>query len=407
MRPTVLLRLALRSLRRNKLRTFLTMLGIIIGVGAVIAMLAVGEGARSSVESSIASLGTNVINVYPAGMRGAGGGARGEAGASSRLTAADVEAARREVPALKHVSPIARASAQIKYGGQNVRTQVFGVYPEYLDIRQWELESGSPLSASEERGGAKVALLGRTVAANLFAGEDPVGKTIRIKNLPFRVAGVLKAKGQNSFGQDQDDIIVAPFTTVQRKVLGVAHAQSLIASAVSKESVPEASAALDELLRRRLRVAPGEESAFSVRTQQELSEAMTATSRTLTTLLSSIAAISLLVGGIGIMNIMLVSVTERTREIGIRLAVGARGRDILMQFLVEAVVISVLGGIIGVVLGVGVSTVLAEAQGWAVKVSPSALFLSFAFSAATGVFFGWYPARKAARLNPIEALRYE
>jgi putative ABC transport system permease protein len=403
---SALLRAALRSLRRNKLRTFLTMLGIIIGVAAVIAMLAVGEGARTSVESSIASLGTNVINVYPGGQRSAGG-ARGEAGSGSRFTLPDVEALRGEIEQIKHISPVARTSAQIKYGGQNWRSSVWGVYPEYLDIRQWELESGAPLSASEERGGAKVCLLGRTVAKNLFGDEDPVGKSIRIKNLPFRVAGVLQAKGQNSFGQDQDDIVIAPFTTVQRKLQGSANIGSLIASAVSEEAVPEASVRVEELLRRRLKVPDNEEAGFSVRTQQELSEAMTATSRTLTVLLSSIAAISLLVGGIGIMNIMLVSVTERTREIGIRLAVGARGRDILLQFLVESVVISFLGGLIGVAFGIGASTFLAKLQGWAVHVSASSVLLSFLFSAATGVFFGWYPARKAARLNPIDALRYE
>jgi putative ABC transport system permease protein len=407
MSPSALLRVALRSLRRNKLRTFLTMLGIIIGVAAVIAMLAVGEGARRSVEASIAGLGTNVINVYPGGQRGAGGGARGEAGSASRFTEPDVEALRREVESLRHLSPVARTQAQLKYGGQNWRSSVFGVYPEYLQIRQWELESGTPLGASEERGAAKVCLIGKTVAANLFGEEDPVGRILRIKNLPFRVAGVLSAKGQNSFGQDQDDVVIAPFATVQRKLQGTTQIQSLIASAVSKEAVPEASARIEEVLRRRLKVAEGEEAGFSVRTQQELSEAMTATSRTLTVLLSSIAAISLLVGGIGIMNIMLVSVTERTREIGIRLAVGARGRDILLQFLVEAVVISVLGGLIGVALGVGASGVLGRFQGWAVQVSASSLLLSFAFSAATGIFFGWYPARKAARLNPIEALRYE
>jgi putative ABC transport system permease protein len=406
MRTAALLKVALRSLRRNKLRTFLTMLGIIIGVAAVIAMLAVGDGARTSVESSIASLGTNVINVYPGGQRGAGG-ARGEAGSSSRFTEEDVEALRKEVPEVRYVTPVARSSAQLKHGGQNWRASVWGAYPEYLDIRKWELENGSPLTASEERGAAKVCLLGKTVATGLFGDEDPVGRTVRIQNLPFRVAGVLQAKGQNSFGQDQDDIVIAPFSTVQRKIQGSTRIQSIIASAVSEEAVPEASARMEEILRRRMRVADGEEAGFSVRTQMELSEAMTATSKTLTMLLSSIAAISLLVGGIGIMNIMLVSVTERTREIGIRLAVGARGRDILLQFLVEAVVISFLGGLLGVALGVGASAVLARFQGWAVHVAPSSLLLSFAFSAATGVFFGWYPARKAARLNPIDALRYE
>ena len=406
MSPIALLRVAMRSLQRNKLRTFLTMLGIIIGVAAVIAMLAVGEGARSSVERSIASLGTNVINVYPGGARGAGG-ARVEAGASSRFTEQDVEAIRKEASTVRFISPIVRSSAQLKYAGQNWRTSVWGVYPEYLQIRQWELASGAPLTASEERGAAKVCLLGKTVAANLFGEEDPVGKTIRIKNLPFRVGGVLQVKGQNSFGQDQDDIVLAPFSTVQRKIQGSTQIQSVIASAISEETVPEASAAMEQILRRRLRVPENEEAGFSVRTQAELSEAMTSTSKTLTVLLSSIAAISLLVGGIGIMNIMLVSVTERTREIGIRLAVGARGGDILRQFLVEAVAISFFGGILGVILGVGTSAFLSSLQGWAVRISPASILVAFFFAAATGIFFGWYPARKAARLNPIDALRYE
>ena len=406
MRTIALLRVAMRSLQRNKLRTFLTMLGIIIGVAAVIAMLAVGEGARTSVESSIASLGTNVINVYPGGARGAGG-ARGEAGANSRFSEPDVEAIRKEVPAVRAISPIARSSAQLKYAGQNWRTSVWGVYPEYLQIRQWELASGAPLTLSAERGGAKVCLIGKTVATNLFGDEDPVGKTIRIKNLPFRVDGVLQVKGQNSFGQDQDDIVLAPFSTVQRKIQGSTQIQSIIASAISEEAVPEASASMEQLLRRRLRVPEGEEAGFSVRTQAELSEAMTSTSRTLTVLLSSIAAISLLVGGIGIMNIMLVSVTERTREIGIRLAVGARGGDILRQFLVEAVAISFFGGLLGVILGVATSAFLSSLQGWAVRISPASIVVAFFFAAATGIFFGWYPARKAARLNPIDALRYE
>jgi putative ABC transport system permease protein len=405
-RAGLLLNMGLRSLARNKMRSFLTMLGIIIGVAAVIAMLAIGQGARTSMEASIASLGTNVIMVFPGAQ--SAGGVRMEAGASGRFTVEDVEAVRKEAPAVRHITPIARTSAQIKAGGANWRSSVYGVYPEYLDIRQWEVTSGSVFSAAEERSGAKVCLLGRTVADSLFgAGSDPVGQSIRIQNLPFRVVGVLAPKGQSSFGQDQDDLVIAPFTTVARKLLATFNAQSLYASATSAEAIPEASAQIEEVLRRQQRVPEGESSPFMLRTQTEITQAATAMSTTLTLLLSSIAGISLLVGGIGIMNIMLVSVTERTREIGIRLALGARGNDILLQFLVEALVLSFVGGLIGIALGVGASALLASTQGWAVLVSPSSIALAFGFSAATGIFFGWYPARKAARLNPIEALRYE
>lgn len=406
MRLSGLLRIALRSLARNKLRTFLTMLGIVIGVAAVIAMLAVGRGAGDAMKSSIASLGTNVINVFP-GARGQSG-ARLEAGAASRFREDDVEAVRRESPAVLYISPIARTMAQVMTGGSNVRTTVLGAYPEYLDIRQWPLAAGIPMTAQQERGAAKVLVVGRTVADNLFGpGSDPVGRDVRVNNLPFRIIGVLEEKGQDSFGRDQDDIVIAPFSTVQKKIMGSTFVHSMMASAVSEAAMPEAAAQVEEVLRRRMRIPPGVESDFRVRTQTEIADAATAVSGALTVLLSSIAAISLLVGGIGIMNIMLVSVTERTREIGIRLAVGARGRDILLQFLVEAMAISLIGGLLGVGLGVGVSAILAGVQGWAVTVSPGSVAVAFGFAAATGIFFGWYPARKAARLNPIDALRYE
>ncbi len=406
MRAGLLLKIAFRSLDRNKLRSFLTMLGIIIGVAAVIAMLAVGQGAKQAVESSIAGLGTNVVNVFPGAPNQ--GGIRLAAGDASRFTEEDAAAIRREASAVKWISPSVRSGAQVKAGGQNWRTNIFGVYAEYLSIRTWNLASGAPFGTSDERGSTKVCLLGRTVSNNLFGeGADPIGQTLRIKNLPFRVLGVLETKGQNTFGQDQDDVILAPFSTVQKKILGTATVQSFILSAVSEPAIAEASAQVEEILRRRLRLAPGDQPTFTIRTQAELAQAMTSTSGAMTVLLSSIAAISLLVGGIGIMNIMLVSVTERTREIGIRLAVGARGRDILLQFLVEALAMSILGGFLGVLLGIGASAVLATTQGWAVHVSPVSVIVAFAFSAATGIFFGWYPARKAARLNPIEALRYE
>jgi putative ABC transport system permease protein len=403
---SALLRLALRSLARNKMRTFLTMLGIVIGVAAVIAMLAVGRGAGESMRSSIASLGTNVINVFPGG-RGQGP-ARMEAGAASRFREEDAEALKREADALLYVTPVARSSAQVKAGGQNWRTQVLGAWPEYLLIRQWGLASGSAYGRAEEHGAAKVCLIGRTVADNLFgAGSDPVGESIRVGNLPFRILGVLESKGQNSFGQDQDDIILAPFSTVQKKILGNTYVNAMMASAVSEAAMPEAAAQVTTILKRRLRMAEDAEPDFTVRTQTEIAEAASSMSGALTVLLSSIAGISLLVGGIGIMNIMLVSVTERTREIGLRLAVGARGRDILLQFLVESVAISLLGGLLGILLGVSASAALAASQGWAVQVTTSSVLVAFGFSAATGIFFGWWPARKAARLNPIDALRYE
>jgi len=406
MRFSDLLRIAVRSLARNKMRSFLTMLGVIIGVAAVIAMLAVGRGAGDTMKSSIASLGSNVINVFP-GSRSQGP-ARLEAGAASRFREEDVQAVRKEADALLYITPVARTQAQLKTGGQNWRTSVIGAYPEYQDIRQWPLETGAGFTPTDERAGAKVCVLGRTVADNLFGpGVDPTGASVRINNLPFRVLGVLEKKGQNSFGMDQDDIVLAPFSTVQNKILGNIYVNSMMASAVSEAAMPVAATQITEILMRRLRMPPGSEPDFNVRTQTEIAQAATAVSGALTMLLSSIAGISLLVGGIGIMNIMLVSVTERTREIGLRLAVGARGRDILMQFLVEAMAISLLGGLIGVALGVGVAALLAGLQGWAVKVSVSSVVVAFAFSAATGIFFGWWPARKAARLNPIDALRYE
>jgi putative ABC transport system permease protein len=406
MRFSALLRIALRSLARNKMRSFLTMLGVIIGVAAVIAMLAVGRGAGATMESSIAGLGSNVINVFP-GSRSQGP-ARMEAGSSSRFREEDVEAVRKEATALLYITPVARTQAQLKTGGQNWRTAVLGAYPEYLLIRQWPLALGAGFNASEERGAAKVCVIGRTVADNLFGpGVDPTGMSLRINNLPFRVLGVLESKGQNSFGQDQDDIVLAPFSTVQKKILGNIYVNSMMASAVSEAAMPEAALQITEILMRRLRLPPGTEPDFTVRTQTEIANAASAVSGALTVLLSSIAGISLLVGGIGIMNIMLVSVTERTREIGLRLAVGARGRDILLQFLVEAMLISLVGGLIGIALGVGVAALLAGGQGWAVKVSVSSVVVAFAFSAATGIFFGWWPARKAAQLNPIDALRYE
>lgn len=403
----IMLGIALRSLAKNKLRTLLTMLGIIIGVGSVIAMLAVGQGARQSIESTIASMGTNVISIHQAGGHGPGS-VRTEAGASSQFTIEDVDAIRSEVSTVSYATPVVNTSAQVKYGALNWRTRIYGVLPEYLLIRKLELQSGTPFYISDHRGANKVCLVGKSVVDELFVGgEDPIGKMIRIRNMPFKILGVLESKGQGSFGQDQDDVIIAPFNTVQRKILGESNVQSMMVSASTKDVIDETVTKIEELLRHRKRVPDGEESDFQIRTQMELSEAASSTSKALTMLLSSIAGISLLVGGIGIMNIMLVSVTERTREIGIRMAVGARGKDIMRQFLVESIVMSFLGGCIGVLLGVGISTILANVQGWAVQVSIQSILLAFIFSTMIGVFFGWYPARKAAKLSPIDALRYE
>ncbi len=382
------------------------MLGIIIGVAAVIAMMSVGQGAKSAVESSIASLGTNVINIFP-GAQGSGG-VRLEAGANSRLSEEDVNAIRKEASAVLYISPTARTGTQIKFGGQNWRTNVYGAYPEFLQIRQWNLFAGYPYMTSDERSSAKICLIGKTVADNLFGeGVSPIDQLIRIKNLPFRVVGLLETKGMNSFGNDQDDIIIAPFSTVMKKILGGTNPQGIIASAISEEAIPEATNQIDQILQRRYHLAPGDPPTYTLRTQTEIAQAAGTASSTLSVLLSSIAAISLLVGGIGIMNIMLVSVTERTREIGIRLAVGAKGNDILLQFLVESLVISFCGGLLGIGLGIGVSSLLSSLQGWAVQLSPYSILLAFLSSAATGIFFGWYPARKASRLNPIDALRFE
>jgi putative ABC transport system permease protein len=400
------LTIAFRSINRNKMRSFLTMLGIVIGVAAVIAMLAVGQGARDSINAQIASLGTNVIMIMPGAQTQ--GGARMEAGTGSRLVEDDVDAIKRNCPSVALASPLARSGVQVKSGGQNWRTTVYGGYPSYLTIRDWAPVSGTNFSESDERSATKVCLIGKTVASNLFGeGTDPVGMLLRVNDLPFKVIGLLSTKGQNSMGQDQDDLIVGPFSTVQKKILGETHLRMIMASAGSSDVVEQARQEINDALIAVRKGSQGDGTDFTIRTQTDISDMATATSKTLGMLLASIAFVSLLVGGIGIMNIMLVSVTERTREIGIRMAVGARGNDVLLQFLVEALVLSFFGGILGIAAGVGASWVISVSQGWAITVSPWSILLGFGFSAATGVFFGWYPARKASRMNPIEALRYE
>jgi putative ABC transport system permease protein len=406
MRLRNILKIAIRSLSRNKMRSFLTMLGVIIGVASVIAMLAVGQGARDMINSQIASMGTNVLTVFPGAHNQRG--VHLEAGSSSRLTEDDAVAIKAGCPDVRFITPMARSSGQIKAGGQNWRTSIFGVYPEYLDIRDWAVSDGSNYTEANERGGAKVCVIGKTVATNLFGeGVSPVGQIIRINKLPFKVVGQLAEKGQNPMGQDQDDIIIAPFSTVQKKIAGNTFASSLMASAASETQIEAAREEMNQVLMGNRRGASGDGTDYTIRTQTDISEMANQTSKTLSVLLAAIACVSLVVGGIGIMNIMLVSVTERTREIGIRMAVGARGRDVLLQFLVEALVMSFTGGMLGIALGAGFSWLISATQGWAVSVSPWSILLGFGFSAAIGIFFGWYPARKAAALRPIEALRYE
>ncbi len=400
--------IAYRSLSKNKVRSFLTMLGIIIGVASVIAMLAIGQGSRKSIEQQIAGLGSNVLMVFP-GSSFRGGVASG-AGTGQRLEIDDAWAIRDECPSIKYVSPVARTSSQVIAGPNNWNTQIYGIYPEYFEIRDLKMESGALFSDKDAARGTKVCVLGHTVIKNLFGeGADPVGKQIRIRNIPFRVIGVMAPKGQSGMGTDEDDVIYAPFQTVQRRLRGQTNrVQMIYASAVSEDQMNVAEQEIDSLLRQRKHVARNDENVpFRIRNQQEILDMLTSTSDTMVGLLASIAAISLIVGGIGIMNIMLVSVTERTREIGLRMAVGARSKDILRQFLLEAILLSFLGGILGVGLGIGASHLFVTLLGWPVLVTSYSIFLAFVFAALVGVFFGWYPARKAARLIPMDALRYE
>ena len=399
-----ILKVGLKAIARNKMRSILTALGIIIGVACVIAMIGVGQGSQAAIQSQINALGSNFLMIFPGVATQSG--ARIFTGEST-LTEEDVEAVRAEAPAVAYVSPVSRTGGQVVAGTMNWGTQVQGVGVEWPFIRSWNVEKGSFFGDSEVRSSSKVAVLGATVAEALFGEQDPVGETIRIKNFPFRVVGVLERKGGSTMGQDQDDTVIAPYTTVMRLLKGRNRIDMFMASAASRDSVAQAQSEIDAVLRERHRIAPGADADFMIRSQQEIAQTADATSRTLSVLLASAASISLLVGGIGIMNIMLVSVTERTREIGIRLAIGAKGKDILLQFLIEALTLSVAGGAIGIALGVGASRLLAWKAQWPIQISPAAVMLAFGFSAAIGVFFGFYPARKAARLDPIEALRYE
>ncbi|MEO8167115.1 MAG: ABC transporter permease [bacterium] len=397
--------IATDSLLRQKTRALLTMLGIIIGVGAVISMVAVGQGAQSAVESQIASLGTNVLIISPGST--SQGGVRTGAGSRTSLTMGDVNAIREQCPSVALVSPNTKVGRQIVAGNLNWGTSIQGGSPEYFQIRDWQLATGTYFTDQDERGSTKVCVLGQTVVQNLFAGLDPVGQVVRIGNMPFVVTGTLLPKGQTSWGQDQDDIVVAPFSTVQRKLQGIDYVSSILISAVSKDLIPTAQQEATDVLRTRHKIQPWDDDDFTIRNQSEIAAAATATSSIMTMLLGSIASVSLIVGGIGIMNIMLVSVTERTREIGIRMSIGARRSDILLQFLIEAMMLSVAGGLVGIAIGLGGSNLISKFAGWPIVVSPSAVGLAFLFSALIGVFFGFYPARKAAALSPIDALRYE
>jgi putative ABC transport system permease protein len=398
-------RLALRALARNKMRSALTMLGIIIGVAAMIAVVSIGQGAQYMVQQGIQAMGTNVV--FIAAGSGRPGGVRVGYGGVKTLTIDDMNAILREIPLIKEAAPSVNSRKQIVYGNQNWSTVINGTTPNYFEIRNWSIQSGSVFSDEEVDLAANVCVIGTTVAKNLFLDEDPVGKTLRIGNIPFRVDGVLESKGQNVIGQDQDDAVYAPYTTVQRKISGITWVQFINASAISPVASVAAVAPITSLLRERHRIRTGDDDDFFVRTQSEVADLMNKTQGVMTMLLGGIASVSLLVGGIGIMNIMLVSVTERTREIGVRMAVGATESDVQQQFLVEAVTLSMMGGAIGILFGLVGSALISNFLSWPTLVSVKAIVTAALFSGAVGIFFGYYPARKAARLDPIEALRYE
>ena len=402
---TFIIKAAFRSITRNKVRSFLTTLGIIIGVAAVIAMVAIGQGATAMVKDQIARMGTNLLMVNP-GSSGRGGVRMG-AGSMNTLVNEDADAIKAECPAVAEVAPSTRDSAQCVYANRNWNTTLRGTTPSYLAVRTWRLEWGSMFTDMDVRVANKVCVIGKTVLTNLFLGSDPVGQTIRIKKMPFKVVGVLSARGQDGHGHDQDDIILVPITTAQKKMLRIIYLHSIYVSATSPELMTMAQDQITSLLRQRHKIASSDDADFALRNQTDLADTASATSKVMTVLLAGVASVSLVVGGIGIMNIMLVSVTERTREIGIRRAIGARRRDILLQFLVESVILSVLGGVIGVMAGVGSTLLISHVAQWPTLISPVSVLGAFSFSGAIGVFFGFYPARKAALLNPIDALRHE
>jgi putative ABC transport system permease protein len=405
MRILVTIKTALRALRRNKLRSVLTALGIIIGVGAVIAMVSIVNGAKAQIAAQIASLGQNVILIFSGSITRTG--VHSGHGGAGTLTVEDAEAIRREVFGVNAVSPEVRSAAQVAAGNQNWLPQILGEGTEYLDIRQWPLVEGASFTELDVRGANKVAIIGQTTAQQLFGDDSPIGQVVRIKNVPFTIVGLLTPKGLSVMGSDQDDVLVVPYTSAMKRILGVTTLRSILVQAADPKLLPTVQQQLAELLRQRHRIQPGRDDDFTVRSQQEIAEMADQQAETMKILLGGIAGVSLIVGGIGIMNIMLVSVTERTREIGIRMAVGAHARDILLQFLTEAITLSSIGGILGIGAGIGASRALSAVVGWPPQISIGSIVISFLFSAAVGIFFGFYPARKASKLDPIDALRYE
>ena len=406
MNGTNLFKIALRALANNKLRAFLTMLGIIIGVASVIAMLAIGQGSKRSIQQQISEMGSNMIMIHPgAEMRG---GVRQDPSAMQTLKLEHYEKLSEECTYLSGISPNVSSSGQLVAGSNNYPSSVSGVSIDYLNIRQLSVEQGEMFSENDIRTAAKVCVIGKTIVDNLFPdGSDPIGKVIRCNQIPMRVVGVLKSKGYNSMGQDQDDVVLAPYTTVMKRLLAQTYLGGIFASALTEDMTEEAVEEITSILRREHKLKATDDDDFTIRTQQELSSMLNTTTDLMTTLLACIAGISLVVGGIGIMNIMYVSVTERTREIGLRMSVGARGVDILSQFLIEAILISITGGVIGVIIGCGASFMIKSIAHWPVFIQPWSVLLSFAVCTITGVFFGWYPAKKAADLDPIDAIRYE
>jgi putative ABC transport system permease protein len=401
-----LIRIALKALQRNKLRAFLTMLGIIIGVGSVIAMVAIGQGSKQSIHDQLSNMGTNMITVQPSSN--INGGVRIAGSSFQTLTIKDIVALKAGAQYITEVSPAVTSRGQAINGALNWPTTMSGVAPEYLDIRKLTLKDGIAFTQEDVLTSAKVCLIGQTVITNLFPnGENPIGKVIRFGRIPFQIIGTLSPKGFNAFGQDQDDLLIAPYTTVQKRILATIYYSNIYASAASEAVTDQAVTEMTQILRDSHRLRANEDDDFTVRTQQELIATLSSTSGLLTVLLTVVAGISLVIGGIGIMNIMYVSVTERTKEIGLRMSIGARGKDILMQFLMEAVIISITGGVIGVFLGFVSTQVVTLTLGWPTIISESSVVLSFVVCAITGIFFGYYPAQKASRLDPIEALRYE
>lgn len=406
MNLTNLFKIALRALANNKMRGFLTMLGIIIGVASVITMLAIGQGSKKSIQAEISEMGSNMIMIQPGGdIRG---GVRQEASSMETLKLEDYQNIVDETRYVAAVSPSVNSSGQVIYGANNAPTTIYGISPDYMEIRRYEIEDGEMFSEQDIAVAAKVCVVGKTVVDNLFpGGENPVGKVVRFQKLPFKIVGVLESKGYNSMGMDQDDLVLAPYTTIQKKVLAITHLQGITCSALKEEYTEQAIDEISEILRRNHKLKTDEDDDFTIRSQQELSSMLTSTTDMMTVLLAAVAGISLLVGGIGIMNIMYVSVTERTREIGLRMSIGAKGIDILSQFLIESILISVTGGLIGVIFGVGSAIIVNQVAHFPIFIQPWSVLLSFIVCTATGIFFGWYPAKKAARLDPIEAIRYE